>query len=73
MYLDQSLPSGGGWHGPFCLSCKGLILDERNAVRIRFDSDPDGEQGLSGSYHRACSKPFASIAQAIAMLSRYGR
>jgi hypothetical protein len=38
-------------------------------VRIRFANDPHGFRGLTGEYHEACSKPFASIANALDMLS----
>lgn len=44
-----------------------------SSVRIHFDHDPHGYQGLSGEYHETCSKPFASIAHALKSLNFFGR
>ena len=67
------MPAGGsGPHGPFCTSCQGLISDDERKVRIHFNNDPHGHRGLSGLYHDACSKPFASLAHVINMTS-FGR
>jgi hypothetical protein len=55
--------------GPWCASCKAPISEGQRSVRIRFANDPHGFHGLTGEYHEACSKPFASIANALDMLS----
>jgi hypothetical protein len=73
MYLNESLPGGGGFFGPSCRSCKRPILQDEPSTRIAFDSDPHGAKGLTGDYHMACSKPFSSLAHAINALSRFGR
>jgi hypothetical protein len=39
------------------------------SVRVDFPNDPHGLRGLSGLYHATCSKPFASMARAMNMLS----
>ena len=56
-------------HGPWCAHCKAPILKDERSVRLHFDTDPYGFDGLSGEYHERCSKPFASIAHALDMLS----
>jgi hypothetical protein len=64
------MPSGGsGAHGPWCTSCRAPITTDQRSVRVDFATDPHGHKGLSGLYHEACSKPFASMARAINMLS----
>lgn len=72
MFLDEEFP-GGGSGGPSCRVCKQPILKGQASTRIAFDHDPSGVKGLTGDYHVACSKPFASLAQAINMLGRFGR
>jgi hypothetical protein len=71
VFLDEQLPAGGG--GPSCRVCKQPILKGQASTRIAFDHDPSGTKGLTGEYHVACSKPFASLARAINMLGRFGR
>jgi hypothetical protein len=58
-------PGGEGSHGPWCASCKAPIAQAQRSVRVHFDSDPHGFRGLTGEYHEACSKPFASLAHVI--------
>jgi hypothetical protein len=71
VYLDEeSFAAGGGYGGPLCLSCKRPITE--GATRVTFRTDPDGHKGLSGDYHLACSKPFASLAHVI-NLDPWGR
>lgn len=72
MYLDETLPGGGGENGPWCRSCKQPIAEGQKTVRIHFTHDPHGAKELSGPYHDTCSKPFDSLARAINMLSRFG-
>ncbi len=72
MYLDETLPGGGGG-GPFCCACREPIAKDQRVVRVRFATDPHGHKGLSGAYHAACSKPFASLAHVIDLTSRFGR
>jgi len=64
VYLDENLPGGGG--GPICLSCRRLI-ERGQRARIEFNTDPNGDDGLTGDYHIACSKPFAALARVINM------
>ena len=64
MYLDEKSPGGGG--GPYCLSCRQMIGHGQRA-RVEFNTDPNGEDGLTGDYHIACSKPFAALARVINM------
>lgn len=71
MYFDETLPGGGG-EGPVCSACREPIARDQRVVRVRFASDPQGHKGLSGSYHVACSKPFASLAHALDATSRFG-
>ena len=74
MYLDESqFAHGGGPGGPACRACKQQILEGERSMRIAFDTDPNGRQGITGEYHVACSKPFDSLARATNMLSRFGR
>ncbi|HEX4859756.1 MAG TPA: hypothetical protein VFV07_00875 [Rhizomicrobium sp.] len=70
MYLDETGAFGGGWSGPCCLSCKLPILDGERSARVEFRSDPLGAKGLTGEYHLACSKPFASLARVLDMDGR---
>lgn len=64
------MPSGGsGPHGPFCTSCNAPIVEGERSIQIAFAHDPHGHRGLTGLYHERCSKPFASLARAINMLS----
>jgi hypothetical protein len=70
VYLDEPFPAGGGHFGPTCRACKNPIHKHEPATRLDFSNDPDGAKGLTGDYHLACSKPFASIAQAMNSLTR---
>lgn len=73
MYLDEeSFAAGGGYGGPLCLSCKQLISEGERATRVTFNTDPHGHRGLTGDYHAACAKPFASLAHVI-NLDPWGR
>lgn len=60
---------GDGSNDPWCQHCKQPITSEQKSVRVDFANDPHGFDGLSGLYHAACGKPFASIARAMNMLS----
>jgi hypothetical protein len=72
VFLDEKFP-GGGSGGPSCRVCKQPILKGQASTRIAFDHDPNGAKGLTGEYHVACSKPFASLAHASNMLRRLGQ
>ena len=54
---------------PWCASCKAPILNGQRRVHIRFENDPHGYKGLTGEYHKECSKPFISLARAINVMS----
>jgi len=74
MYLDESLYApGGGEPGRSCRSCREPILAGHRSIRVEFPDDPAGVEGLTGEYHVACSKPFASMAHALNLMSRFGR
>ncbi|QRM31289.1 hypothetical protein [Microvirga sp. VF16] len=64
MFLDDKF-SYGGWSGPSCQACKQPILPSDRIKRVEFQNDLDGTKGLTGDYHVACSKPFASLANVI--------
>ena len=68
MYLNDGFFGGG--EGPFCKACKQPILKDQPVTRVEFNGS---SHDMSGDYHRACGKPFASMAQALNMLSRFGR
>jgi hypothetical protein len=73
MYLDEQLyASGGGEHGRSCRACKGPILQGQHTTRVEFENDPAGVNDLTGDYHAACSKPFASMARALKAMGRFG-
>jgi len=69
MYLNDGF-FGGGSEGPFCKACKQPILKGQPATRIIFDA---ASRDMSGDYHRACSKPYDSLAHTLDMLNRFGR
>ena len=58
--------------GPWCTSCKAPITSDQRRVRVSFDNDPHGFQGLTGDYHEACSRPFASMAR-VGNMNWFGR
>lgn len=68
-YFEMPAGGGGGPHEPWCTSCKAPITESQRSVRVDFVTDPHGHKGLSGDYHEACSKPFASLAHALKMMS----
>ena len=69
MYLNDGF-SGGGPEGPLCKACKQPIQKGQPVTRVEFSGN---QHGMSGDYHRDCGKPFASIANALNLMSRFGR
>ncbi len=67
LLLDGTNFEGGGWSSPWCRACQQPILPGQRATRVDFANDPDGIKGLTGQYHTACSKPFASMAHIVNM------
>jgi hypothetical protein len=64
-------PLGGGDPGtPWCRACKKPIMSGQPSARVHFDSDPNGVRGLSGMYHKPCSRPFQSMAHVMKLMSR---
>jgi hypothetical protein len=63
VYLDESAHGGG--YGPLCCACKLPIFPGQRTTRVEFNTDPDGAEGLTGDYHLACAKPYASLARII--------
>jgi hypothetical protein len=66
MYLNDGF-SGGGPDGPLCKACKQPILKGQPVTRVEFNGE---QHDMSGAYHRACSKPYDSLARALNMLNR---
>jgi hypothetical protein len=50
---------------PSCRACKQPIWHGQPATRVDFRTDPDGSQGLTGVYHKPCSRPFLSLARVV--------
>jgi hypothetical protein len=73
MFLDQTLPGGGGGYSPSCRACRQPLLKGQQTRRIEFDNDPSGFKGLTGEYHLACSKLYASFAHVINLKPWAGR
>ncbi|HET7086620.1 MAG TPA: hypothetical protein VFI23_17775 [Rhizomicrobium sp.] len=68
MYLNDGF-FGGGSEDPVCKACKQAILKGQPVTRVVFDGRG---HDMSGDYHPACGKPFASMARALNMLNRFG-
>jgi hypothetical protein len=49
-----------------------MIGPSEPVTRIYFQTDPEGTQGLTGTYHRLCARRFQSLARAVNM-SPWGR
>ncbi len=69
MYLNEGF-FGGGSEGPVCKACKQPIAKGQPVTRVVFDGNA---HDMSGDYHKACGKPFASMANSLNMMSRLGR
>jgi hypothetical protein len=67
--VDYNPKWGDGSNDPWCTQCRQPITPDQKSVRLDFPNDQHGFRGLSGLYHAACSKPFASLAHAMNMLS----
>ena len=52
---------------PTCKACRQPIWHGQPATRVDFQNDPDGTRGLTGLYHKRCSKPFQSMARVLNM------
>lgn len=52
-------------NSPWCRACKQPIFQGQPATRVDFQTDPRGDEGLTGMYHSECSRPFASLARVI--------
>ena len=63
MAYDAS--SGRDPRGGWCLGCKRPLENGQPTMRIDFQTDPDGQRGLSGLYHKLCGKPFSELAKVI--------
>lgn len=68
MLIDTSLPFGPG-HERICHKCKLIIEPGQRTETIK--CSVPGSEWVSGTYHEACSKPFASMVRAMNMLSRW--
>jgi hypothetical protein len=67
--FDPMPACGSGPNEPWCTSCRAPITEGQRSVRVDFNHDPHGHQGVTGVYHVECSKPFASLARALNMLA----
>ena len=52
---------------PWCRACSQLIGPGEPATQVYFQIDPEGTQGLTGTYHRQCSRRFQSLARVVNM------
>ena len=73
MFFDERSSNGGENSGPSCRACKKPILKSDRTTRVEFRNDPSGTKGLTGEYHLACSRPFASMAHVINLNPWAGR
>ena len=65
MPLDGMFANEPG--NPWCRACREPIWKGQPAARVDFQTDPDGSHGLTGLYHRECSKVFRSLARVVNM------
>jgi hypothetical protein len=72
MLLDET-NGGGGHRGPWCPSCRQPILEGQRTIEVRFDVDPNGFRGYTGTYHVGCARPFTSMAHILNMDPSGGR
>ena len=73
MFMD--IPARGeGGHEPLvprCRSCKQPIAPGSPSETLSFANEGEHRlEELSGLYHAACARPFASLQRAMDMLSR---
>ena len=74
MYLrDFSSGDYDGESRRWCWACRQPIYENEPSTSVETASVPTGLGGLTGEYHVRCSRPFASLACALDMLSRFGR
>lgn len=59
---------GGDPRGPWCKACRQPIEAGQATETVNFETED--ARDMSGLYHKACAKPFASIARALNMLGR---
>ena len=46
------------WEGPRCKGCNELIEEGQPTTEMHFHEDPDGELGMSGTWHGECARPY---------------
>ena len=65
------MPLDGTFDGsprlPWCRACQQPIKPEEPVTRVYFQTDPEGTQGLTGTYHRQCGQRFQSLARVVNM------
>lgn len=70
-HLGMLMPFDGTYEGDprdlHCKACREPIMDRERAVRIDFRHGNAETRGMSGLYHRECSKPFDSFAAILNM------
>ena len=49
---------------PWCQACRQVIGPSEPVTQIHFQTDPEGIQGLTGTYHRQCGRRYQSLARA---------
>ena len=52
---------------PWCRACRQLIEPGEPLMRVHFQTDPEGAQGLTGPYHQQCGRRFQSLARVVNM------
>jgi hypothetical protein len=67
VFLDEKFGHGSRPDGPYCRACRQPIHQGERAMRVEFQNDPDGTKGLTGEYHAACGRRFASLARVVNM------
>ena len=68
----DAMPEGDPW-GAFCRSCRQPIGSQEPVEEIRFTRDPERKlEELNGTYHKACARPFLSLAH-INNMNPFGR
>lgn len=66
MAFDAS--PGGDPRGPWCKACRQPIMAGEPSETVQFNTEETRD--MSGLYHKACAKPFASMARALNVLGR---
>jgi len=61
---------GGDPRGPWCKACLHPITESQPSLKVHFNDD---EHGFNGLYHEPCGRPYASIARILNLDPWIGR